>query len=113
MKLFSIIAAILFAYSAVLQFNDPDPIRWILLYASVAMLSAASIFVSVPPSIFIGFACLAGLWAATLLPDVVSARSFTGTEVERELAGLFLVSVTSLLLWRFGDRGVIGNGGDS
>ena len=87
-----------------MQWNDPDPIRWFSLYATAAVLSATSVFVSIPRSIFVGLACVAGLWTATILPSVLSVRSFTGTEEEREIAGLALVVVASVVLWRSGAR---------
>jgi hypothetical protein len=40
MKTINIILAILFAICAILQFNDPDPVFWIALYALVAAISA-------------------------------------------------------------------------
>jgi hypothetical protein len=42
-------------------------------------------------------ATVAGLWAAILLPSVLSAGSFTGTEEEREFAGLALVAIASVV----------------
>ena len=104
MKIFASIAALLFGYSAFVQLNDPDPIRWIALYSCAAVLSAASIFIAIPRSVFAGLACVAGLWATTLLPGVLSDSSFSGTEEERELAGLLLVAVACAVLWRSGGR---------
>ncbi len=102
MKVFAGVAALLFAYSALLQFNDPDPIRWIALYAAAAVVSAASIFVSIPRSVFIGLSIVAGTWAAALVPGILSAAAFTGTEEEREFGGLVLVVVANVVLWRPG-----------
>ena len=34
--------ALLFAFGAVVQWNDPDPLRWMAAYAAVALLSAAA-----------------------------------------------------------------------
>ena len=104
MKIFASVAALIFAYSAFVQLNDPDPIRWILLYSCAAVLSAASMFVSIPRAIFVGLACVTGLWATTLVPGVVSDGSFTGTEEERELVGLLLVASASAVLRRSGAR---------
>ena len=98
------LAGLLFAYSAVLQLNDPDPLRWFSFYAAAAVASATSAFISLPGFLFVGLASVAGLWASTLLPSVLSLGSFTGTEEERELAGLILVGVVNVVLWRSGTR---------
>jgi hypothetical protein len=92
--------ALLFAYSAVIQHNDPDPIRWMALYGTAAIACAISAFRPVPRVVFIGLATLAGLWAATLMPSVVSAAALSGTEEERELGGLLLVVASGVVLAR-------------
>ena len=97
MKIFASIACLLFAFSAAIQLNDPDPIRWFTLYATAALLSGLSLFVPVPGAMFAALATVAGLWAAILLPRVLSAGSFTGTEEEREFAGLALVAIASVV----------------
>jgi hypothetical protein len=102
LKIFAGVAGLLFAYAAVLQLNDPDPIRWFVLYGTASVLSAASTFVSIPRAIFAGLACVAGSWAAMLVPNVLSLSSMTGTEEERELAGLLLVGLASVVLWSGG-----------
>jgi hypothetical protein len=38
----SVVAALLFFFSASLQFNDPDPIQWIAIYTAAAMVSAVA-----------------------------------------------------------------------
>jgi hypothetical protein len=101
-KIFAGLAGLLFAYSAVLQLNDPDPVRWFALYGTASVLAAASAFVPIPGVIFAGLACVAATWAATLVPEVLSLSSFTGTEEERELAGLLLVGLASVVLWSGG-----------
>ena len=102
MKIFASVVALVFAYSAVVQLNDPDPIRWFLIYGSAAVVSVFSIFGRVPKLVFVGLASVAGLWAATLLPGTLSSAAFTGTEEERELTGLVLVVVAGVLLARSG-----------
>ncbi|MEL7124479.1 MAG: transmembrane 220 family protein [Bacteroidota bacterium] len=39
-KTINIIVAILFVLFAIVQWNDPDPLKWIILYGSVAIVSA-------------------------------------------------------------------------
>lgn len=102
MKIFASVVALLFAYAAFVQLNDPDPIRWLLIYGSIVVVSVVSIFGQVPKLVFAGLACVAGLWALTLLPGVLSAAALTGTEEERELTGLVLVAVASAVLARSG-----------
>lgn len=36
----NLVAALLFFFSATLQFNDPDPFQWIAIYLSASMVSA-------------------------------------------------------------------------
>jgi GNAT superfamily N-acetyltransferase len=97
-KAFCAIAGLLFAYSALLQLNDPDPARWFVLYAAASACFSASTYASAPKILFAGLACAAGAWALTLVPGVWSERAFTGSEEERELAGLLLVALASVVL---------------
>ena len=39
MKVFNLIFCLLFIFSAALQYNDPDPLRWMLLYAAACGVS--------------------------------------------------------------------------
>ena len=103
-KLFATLCTILFGYSAFIQLNDPDPIRWFALYATASVLSAISLLGTVRGSAFAVLACGSGLWAISLMPSVVSDGIYTGTEEERELGGLILVSLASYVMWRSGTR---------
>jgi len=104
LRVFATAAGLLFAYSAVVQLNDPDPVRWFALYGSAAVLSLASLLVVVPRAIFGGIALVASLWAATLVPSVLSVGSFTGSEEERELGGLTLVALVGVVFCSRGRR---------
>ena len=44
MKIFNLFLSALFVFSAALQFNDPDPLLWIGLYISVAVICAFAAF---------------------------------------------------------------------
>jgi len=101
-KTLSLALALFFAWAALLQLNDPDPIRWFALYAVAAALAAASAFTAVPRPCFAALAAVAGVWAAILLPAVLSERAFTGTEEEWELGGLLIVGLANLALYRRG-----------
>ncbi len=43
-KIVSFILFILFAMFAALQFNDPDPLMWVIIYGAVAMICLLYVF---------------------------------------------------------------------
>ncbi len=43
MKVAGILASVLFALSACVQFNDPDPVPWVLAYATAAGIALAAL----------------------------------------------------------------------
>lgn len=99
-KLLSAFMALLFAASALLQLNDPDPIPWVALYLAAAAASLIALRWTDPrPSGAVGLA--AALWLCTLvaggLPDEPHPMKYgpqTGwlaDEVVREGGGLLIV----------------------
>ncbi len=65
MKIFSIIFATIFLLFCFVQFNDPDPILWIVIYGAMAVLCIMAIFKRYPrPAyivllvLFVGFSTL-------------------------------------------------------
>lgn len=106
--------AVLFAWSAAVQWNDPDPIRWTLIYAAACALSAWVALGRRPaPPLRWGLLAVATAWALTLAPRVIAAADFTGTEEERELAGLLLVAFGALALPARGWGSVACSAGDA
>jgi hypothetical protein len=102
--------AALFAWSAWIQWNDPDPLRWMLLYGTACALCAWLALGRRPAApLRWSLAGVAGVWALALAPRVIGAAAFTGTEEERELAGLVLVAFAALALpaagWGSVERG--------
>jgi len=93
-------AALLFVASAFLQLNDPDPMRWLLLYGAAAIASALFVVRALPSSVYLGLAVVAGGWAALVAPGVLAVTRLQGDEEERELAGLLLVAAVSFQLAR-------------
>lgn len=94
----------LFLVSAVVQWNDPDPIYWIAIYGAAAILSARAAQGQLPlvPNALalLTFAAL----AARALPDLLAAReqAFThwhmlspSDEVAREAGGLMICALWS------------------
>jgi hypothetical protein len=95
--------AALFLVSAALQLNDPDPLRWILIYASAAsacLVHRVAPRAWLPPAI-VGLAALtwAGLDAPRVLPGLRFGDLFRSMKAEtpsieesRELLGLLIVA---------------------
>jgi hypothetical protein len=91
------------------QFNDPDWVRWVSVYAMAALLSFAATLGREWAWISAPFCVLTFVWAATLLPQVRHARlgeifgSFTmeapAVEEAREGLGLLIVALWSAVLW--------------
>ena len=112
-KTINIIMILFMGLSAVIQFNDPDPILWTLLYGAGTVLAVfhwKRHAGSVVAPVIVGIVALA--WAALLLPNVLerppSMRIFEGMdpdfpEIEeaREFIGLLMVGVwMGVLAWR-------------
>lgn len=92
---------LLFAFSVVVQVNDPDPLRWIAIYsaAALACLVSSQLHWTFPAAV--GLVALA--WAATLAPSVIGNVPFRSMfeefemknlaiEESREMYGLLLVA---------------------
>lgn len=88
-----VLAALAFVACVAVQFNDPDPGRWIAVYggaAAACALEAAGLRRPVLPWGLLGVAII---WAAGLAVgiDAGSLRRGFDDEVIRELGGLLLV----------------------
>jgi hypothetical protein len=109
------IMALLFLISALVQFNDPDPVRWILIYGLASVVSGWGMRgrVSWPGPAVVGAAAL--VWAATLVPAVVGKVGFgemfesvqmhdVRVERGREMGGLLIISAWMAVLLIFHRR---------
>jgi hypothetical protein len=94
--------AVLFLIAAALQYNDPDPLRWMAIYglAALACLLALPGRLPLPAPALIGLVAL--IWAATIAPGVVGrvsvwelfesyAMKSAPVEEAREMGGLLIV----------------------
>lgn len=92
---------LLFAFSVVVQVNDPDPLPWIAIYsaAALACMVSGQLHWSFPAGV--GIVALA--WAVTIAPRVIGNVPFLsmfeefemkniGIEESREMYGLLLVA---------------------
>ena len=103
-RVFDAVFGVAFVLSIAVQFNDPDPLRWILIYG-LGVAGCAS--PAGPRWSTIGAATLAvvaGIWALTILPAAMETTTFADlvaamspdrpqTEAVREFGGLLLLVV--------------------
>src|SRR3982751_1475020 len=101
--------ALLFLFGAAVQYNDPDPIRWMAIYLSACAASVMAAF-NVGPwwfAILVGLIAL--VWALTLAPrafpnvrlgELVEQWEMKDVRVEegREMYGLFIIFVVMTLV---------------
>ena len=71
MRYVNLIIAALFAWSAILQYNDPDPWLWIAMYAAAAVMAGLAAFgrYPLPALVLLSAACL--VWMGLLAGGVV------------------------------------------
>jgi transmembrane protein TMEM220 len=113
---------LLFAFSAILQFNDPDALVWIAIYAAAAVASGLELRRSAPVWLPIMLALIAIVWALSLAPrahDVPIGALFAEWEMKdlhveeaREMYGLTIVAVWMIAIatasWLRAKRGATG-----
>lgn len=92
-----------FLGSAVVQWNDPDSVRWMLMYGSAAAVCALDLFGVLSWRLAAAVGVVAVVWGAIWAPGVITnapiGRLFTtiqmmSPEIEeaRELLGLLIVA---------------------
>ena len=105
---------VLLVFAAVVQYNDPDPYAWLVLYLAAAGVSFAALWFpdlwKIPAVVAVG----AFVWAATLVPTVTQT-SFPdlfqswemmsrGMEEGREFLGLLSVASWTTYLAHLGRK---------
>ena len=105
----NVIMTVAFLFSVAVQYNDPDPVRWMAIYGAAAAACILSLTgnLSWKFSAAVGLAAL--LWAAVWAPGVFS-RPFPTTMVDefhmtgvadeeaRELGGLLIILIWMTVL---------------
>jgi len=104
--------ALLFVFAAAVQYNDPDPIRWMAIYGAAAIVSGwAAWRLAGLPSFAPGLVGLAALvWACTIAPRALGKVSplamFQSWEMKnavieenREMFGLLIVAAWMLVVF--------------
>lgn len=110
MRIAAALFFVVFAFAAGVQWNDPDPVPWILAYGAVAAISLAAAFGRAWLAPSAGAALLLGLWCLALAPSLIGAESEaflsirmreTRHEQPREALGLALAAGwCAFLAWR-------------
>ena len=100
---------LLFTFGAVVQVNDPDPVRWIAIYALAAAACLLSLLRRLAWALPAFLCVVAMAWAATLAPRVVGRVPFhdmfgafemrnVGIEESREMYGLLIIAAWMIVL---------------
>lgn len=71
MKLTNWILGILFILFAIVQLNDPDPLKWIILYGGVAVISILGAFGRYNRWFIWSGLSVCLIWLLTLVPDLM------------------------------------------
>ena len=113
------VMTVMFAASVVVQYNDPDPLPWMLVYGSGAVVAGLEVVrrARVLLAAVVGLVALG--WAGSIAPRVLGKVPFgdmfgafemkhTGIEESREMYGLLLIAVwmaaVTVAAWRRRDR---------
>ena len=104
-----------FVFSVIVQFNDPDPYTWVVIYGAAALVCAFELRRLVHPLVPAGIGAMALAWAATIAPRVLGKVPFTamfaefemanvGVEESREMYGLAIIALwmiaVAIAAWR-------------
>lgn len=105
MRVMNGLMAVLFAFAVVVQFNDPDPGRWVAIYGAATVVCGIAAWrgrvAIVAPVAVCAAAGVWGLWTAAGGPgrlayvhmfDSWEMKSF-GSEEAREASGLLMVAM--------------------
>ncbi|MBM1107849.1 transmembrane 220 family protein [Aurantibacter crassamenti] len=101
-KLLGFIFAVLFIISAVLQYNDPDSLIWIIIWAIAGLISLAFALnkVSFLPLLISGLAALVGFFYC--YPEKFEGFEIGGGDIKnveegREAFGLLIIAIVLLV----------------
>ena len=95
--------ALLFAFSVVVQYNDPDPWLWMLIYGAAAVVCVREVMGKSRWEAAAAVGVIALIWAGTISPRVLGVVPFASmfeefemqnvqVEESREMYGLLLIA---------------------
>jgi hypothetical protein len=105
LKALNVLFGLAFVLAASVQLNDPDPVRWVLVYLSAAALTVLFHVGRMDWRTSAALSAITVVWASTLIPTVIAhppplsevfgdVKMYApGVEEAREAGGLLLVSV--------------------
>jgi len=108
-RVMNVLMGCLFLLALVLQYNDPDPLRWMAIYGAAAVVCLLALRRRLRRWMPLVVGVVALAWAATLAPGVVGRVSprdlfreipmgSTAIEEGREMGGLLIVAAWMLVL---------------
>lgn len=113
MKVLNLFLCVLFILFAAVQYNDPDPWRWIALYLYVAVACGMAAFGKSNKIVLMVGLAISTIWMLTLLPDfihwikmgmptIVAHMKAEAPHIEltREFLGLVVCMVVFIWQWR-------------
>ncbi len=101
----NLVVAAFFVLFSLVQYNDPDPLVWMVVYSVAALACVLYRLESLPPAAAAGYGVLVLLWGLYLVYRVISQGQFIFDEEGREMMGSFLVATwMGVLYWRGAQR---------
>lgn len=104
MKIFHIFFGIIFILFAALQYNDPDPFVWMVVYLGSSFLCFLSIFnqkTHIIPKFYLIWAIFTSILAIFQWPPawegLGDSMKTVNNELARESLGLFICSIIAIL----------------
>ena len=99
--------ALMFAFSVVVQYNDPDPWLWMLIYGAATVVCARAMLGKERWEAAAAVGVIAFIWAGAISPRVLGVVPFTSmfeefemknaqVEEAREMYGLLLITAWML-----------------
>lgn len=106
----TVLIGVFFLLAVVVQYNDPDPLRWMAIYGAAAVACLLLLRGGLPRWLPALVGLVALVWAATLTPGVVGQvapgdlfrevkMASPAVEEAREMIGLLIVAVWMLVLF--------------
>jgi hypothetical protein len=105
----NVLMALMFAFSVVVQMNDPDPVLWMAMYAAATAVAVLEVRRKAPWWAACGVGIIALIWAGTIAPRVLGVVPFASmfeefemknlaVEESREMYGLLIVAIWMLAI---------------